>query len=50
MKTLIEDFYHLFFPKDEKGIYKNDIDSSIRFKVVILLTIGLMVFLIAISS
>ena len=50
MKELFEDFYYLFFPKDEEGVYKTDIDSPLWIKIVIIVIIGFMCFMVAISS
>jgi hypothetical protein len=50
MKELIEDFYYLFFPRDEEGVYKDDIDSPFWVKIIILLFIGLMAGCVAMLS
>jgi len=50
MKQLIEDFYYLFFPRDEEGVYKDDIDSPFWVKVLILLFIGLMMAFVGMVS
>jgi len=44
MKQLFEDFYYLFFPKDEEGVYKTGTDSSLWVKILVVAFIGFMCF------
>lgn len=50
MKQLFEDFYYLFFPRDEEGVYKEDIDSPLWVKILIMLIIVFMGCMVAIAS
>ena len=47
---MIEDLPYLFFPRDEEGKYKDDIDSPFWVKILFLLLFGFMAAMAAIAS